>query len=455
MKYIPIINNLNYLILFMILKGINSLVVFPFRTLENNNIKTPFNIENTIYSNILIGDSEKISDIFYSSNIYSYYFDEEICKGDNFYSNNFSSNISLQEYVLDEDEDEKAIKINESLSFFIDLNLTKKIKIKNFPILIKINQINSAKLCLLIGLLFRTSGPFKLINFIEQLKLFKLIDNYAWTIKYISENEGLFIIGSEPHIYDTENYNESDLKTLNQPIIRNNYNWNINFNKIYSGKNIISENNFCIISHVNKFIMGNKEYNNAILKEFFLEYLNKNICHFHHDSLKQNYYYCNKSLFSKEDINNFPELSLFNADLEKNFIFNGEELFFEDKDFYYFKIYFNDYSQRNWLIGKMFLKKYQLIFDYDKRTIGYYSHKNILENERKNQSSQNSKNNNKLFTVILIIIIGILLILTKICFSHLLLNKHRKKLINELLEEENIKNKKSTENMLLDIIIEK
>ena len=153
MKYFLIKNNLNYLILFIILQDIYSLVVFPFRTLENNDIKTNFNIANTIYSNILIGDDEKLTDIFYSSNIHSYYFDEEICKGNNFYRNNLPSNISLREYVIiDEDEDIKAIKINESLSFYIDLDLTKKIKIKNFPILIKKHQLKSEKLCFLIGL---------------------------------------------------------------------------------------------------------------------------------------------------------------------------------------------------------------------------------------------------------------------------------------------------------------
>lgn len=465
MKFPNIFRILKFLILFLLFRTPFSLIVLPFKTISNNNeSNSSFNIHNYIYSNILIGDLNQSMDVFYSSNDHSYFLDEESCKGENYYFNNYSSyNITPQNYIDiegDEDEDSKAIKINETIYLYTNLNLSKIIEIKNFPLLIRKSQIITPKLCLLIGLLFRTQGTLKIINFIEQLKHFNLIDNLAWTMKYISENEGLLIIGSEPHIYDPLNYNESHLRTSKPRIIEYSNNWNINVNKIFSGNNLISINIFCIISQENKYIMGNKEYNNSIVNEFFGEYLNKNICFYHHDSFNQNYYYCNKNLFSKKDINKFPELCLLIIDLEENFVFSGEELFYEEKDFYYFKIYFNDFSQGSWLIGKMFLKKYQLIFNHDKKIIGYYKIKDDESNEeeKKKTSLSKTKNvNNMIFIlvillIILLIIIGILL--TKLYFSQLCSNKHRKKLVNELEDEDySSSNEKGKDNndMLLDM----
>lgn len=460
------IQTFKFWIILILFKDIYSLIVIPFKTIKTNNTNNPFNIKNSIYSDILIGNSEQLLDVFFTSNMYTYYLEEESCIGDNFYNNNLSLiNISSKDYII-LDEDEKAIQINETLYLYKDLNLKQKIKIDNFPILVKINQINSEKLCLLLGLLYRVSGPLKIINFFEQLKKFKLIESYTWTMKYTNENEGLFIIGNEPDIYDPKNYDASKLKLTKPNIIENSYSWTIFFNKIYSGKNLISENNFCIISLGNNYIMGNKEYNKSIYSEFFEEYINKNICYFHHDSYSQNYYYCNKKIFTKKDISKFPPLSLINVELEEKFIFNGEELFYEEKEFYYFKIYFNDFSPVGWLIGKIFLKKYQFIFNYDKKIIGYYSNKTINNNELGDEESnshlspfKNNNSNNKIYIIIitvilLLIIITIIFILIKFYFNHLCCTKQRKKLVNELLDEDNTINGENVnidKDMLVDM----
>ena len=389
MKYIRTFNYLKFLLTINICNEIYSLIVLPIKTIENNSRGiNVYSVANHIISNVLIGKNEQLLDVFYTSNLYAYYFDEENCLGNNYYANNLSSyNLSLKNYVMI-DDDEKAIQINESIYFFKDLNLTQRIEINDFPILIRINDINSQKLCLLIGLLFRVSGPIKILNFIEELKKQNAIESYTWTIKYTSETEGLLIIGEEPHIYDPEKYNETHLRTINPTIIENSYNWNIKFNKIYSGNNLIGENDFCMISHGIKYIMGTKEYNKSIVDNFFNEYINKNICNYHRDSFSQSYYYCDKKLFSKNDINKFPILLFLNVLLEEKFIFKGEELFFEGKDFYFFKIYFNEFSQGSWLIGKLFLKKYQLIFNHDKKLIGYYRINLTIDNEEENKKSQ-------------------------------------------------------------------
>jgi len=467
MEKIQIFNYLKCFIIFNIFKGAASLVVLPFKTIENNDTNTPFNFNNPIYSDILIRNSEQNLDVFFTSNMHSYYLDEDSCKGYNFYNNNISPNISDKDFIYLE-EDEKAIQINETLFLYKDLEMKKKIKIENFPIFIKISQINSEKLCLLIGLLFRISGPLKRISFFEELKKLKLIDSYSWTVKYTSENEGLLIIGEEPHIYDPNNYNKGHMRTLNPSILENAYSWTINFHKIYSGKNLISEQNFCIISHGNNYIMGNKEYNKSVVNEFFGKYLKSEICHYHNDRLFQSYYYCDKTKFSQEDIRSFPSLSFINVDLEEKFEFEGEELFYEKNGKYYFKVYFNDFSQGSWLIGKLFLKKYQFIFDYDKKVISYYktSDKNYdgfegegIDNKQKSQDDNINNNNNYLMYIIILISIFfmiIIILLIKFYFINLCSNKHRKKLVNELVDEDNaeyheIENKNKNKDILVDM----
>jgi hypothetical protein len=449
-----------------IFNEIYSLIVIPIKTIENNIVGiNAYSVANHIISNVLIGKNKQLIDVFYTSNMYTYYFDEENCLGNNYYTNNLSSyNLSLKNYIII-DDDEKAMQVNESIYFFKDLNLTQRIEINDFPILVRIDEINSQKLCLLIGLLFRVSGPLKILNFIEELKKQNAIESYTWTIQYTSETEGLFIIGEEPHIYDPEKYNETHLRTINPTIIENSYNWNIKFNKIYSGNNLISENNFCMISHEIKYIMGTKEYNKSIVDNFFKEYINNNICNYHHDSFSQSYYYCDKKLFSKNDINKFPILLFFNIYLEEKFIFKGEELFFEGKDFYFFKIYFNEFSQGSWLIGKLFLKKYQLIFNHDKKLIGYYRINLTNDNEEKIKNSPNQEiynnNINKFLYIffgilLLIIFIGVLILLINVFFKPLCCNKQRKKLVNELVDEEEFpdkenENEKRNKDQLMDI----
>ena len=458
---------LEFFIIFIIFKEAAPLVVLPFKTIENNDTNIPFNFNNPIYSDVLIGNSEQILDVFFTSNIHSYYLDEDSCKGYNFYNNNISPNISTKDYINLE-EDEKAIQINETLYLYKDFEFKKKIKIENFPIFIRISQLNSEKLCLLIGLLFRVSGPLKRISFFEELKKLKLIDSYSWTIKYTSENEGLLIIGEEPHIYDPNNYNKDHIKTLNPPILENAYSWTINFQKIYSGKNLISENNFCIISHANNYIMGNKEYNKSIVNEFFGKYLKSEICHYHNDHLFQSYYYCDKSKFSQEDIRSFPSISFINVDFGEKFVFEGEELFYEKNGKYYFKVYFNDFSQGSWLIGKLFLKKYQFTFDHDKKTISYYKANDenydddfggeSKDNKQKTGDNNNINNNYLIYIIILLSIffIVIIILLIKFYFINLCSNKHRKKLVNELVDEDNaeyheIENKNKNKDILVDM----
>ena len=89
------------------------------------------------------------------------------------------------------------------------------------------------------------------------------------------------------------------------------------------------------------------------------------------------------------------------------FEFNYNDLFDEYHNKIYFLVAFT--KATNWRIGKQFFKKYTVVFNQDKRTIGFY---------------KNSKNNvNFSLKLILLIILGIIIIF-------LLINIKYKKSLN-------------------------
>jgi hypothetical protein len=62
-------------------------------------------------------------------------------------------------------------------------------------------------------------------------------------------------------------------------------------------------------------------------------------------------------------------------ELNQNFILTKEDLFTEFKGYYYLNIVFPEYDEivPFWILGKIFLKKYQFIFDFNAKIIGYYT----------------------------------------------------------------------------------
>ena len=437
-------------VLFILINNIYSLIVIPFKTIPKKKSDSPFDVSNPVYSNLSIGEKEHSIDVFYTSDLEYYSLDEEICKGDNFYYKNSSLINITNADIIDLEDNQRAVSINETFYFYTDLELKKRIKVENFPILIQLNQINSQKLCILIGLLFRLSPIIKIINFIEILKQFKLTETYVWTIKYTSEYEGLLIIGNEPHVYDPTHYNSSHLRKVSPTITTNSYSWTITFNKIYSGNNVIDENIFCLISQRNSYILGSKDYNKSITVDFFGQYLSNSRCFYHYSGYSAGYYYCDKKSFSKNDITKFPDLIFHNVNLEEKFIFKGEDLFFEDEKYFYFKVYFNEFSQGSWVIGKTFLKKYQLIFDNDNKLIEYYviNITNSIDEKGEQSNGENganprARNNEKkllvyviILIIVFVIIVGVTIILIHLYGKKICCHRHRKKLVNELLEED-------------------
>ena len=118
-----------------------------------------------------------------------------------------------------------------------------------------------------------------------------------------------------------------------------------------------------------------------------------------------------------------------------NFEFTADDLFIKDNndnDKYYFQIIFNtDGLFHNWVFGKPLFKKYQMVFDQDKKTYGFYleNNFNIINTLPNNIANTSTKISWILVVFLLIVSLGLLYAL------HKLLPKIPRKLKANELEE--------------------
>ena len=122
-------------------------------------------------------------------------------------------------------------------------------------------------------------------NFISELKEKHEINSYDFSFKYTNtkEESGELIMGDLPHIYDSDNYKEENLRSAN--IIKGpTVYWGINFDIYLSSKYktkkdfilSVEEDGFFYIEEF--FITGSQKYFTYIEENFFQKYIDKRIC---------------------------------------------------------------------------------------------------------------------------------------------------------------------------------
>ena len=246
--------------------------------------------------------------------------------------------------------------------------------------------------------------------FIHKLKKEHLIKNLIFTIKYNSDNEGQFIIGEYPHIYDKD-YLKENFKFI---YMEYGLKWKIIFDDIKFNNFILNDKNCEFQINLN-IIFGTQEFKNIINNNFFNDKINKTCFKGFNDFYKYEYYYCNNNNFK----NDFQKIYFIIRQLNTSFELDYNDLFIKKNDLYYFLIAFR-INEQTWILGKPFLKKYQIIFDSDKKLIGLYK-----MNEKK-----------YLFINLIIIILFIIILIIELIYYNKCFNKKRKIRMNEI--EENI-----------------
>ena len=291
-------------------------------------------------------------------------------------------------------------------------------------------------------------------NLIKDCKDKKYINNRKFMLKYNTINDGLFIIGSEfKDIID--NYDENNIFTTKISKSVTIYRFGFDINKIQLdninvtlGTNVVGE-----INNDHFFIILGPQYLKNYSYYFFSKYLENKICTINiYDqdpkltlSGKYDVIECDKKKFGENDLKNLPKLYIYIDEYysEKKIYFDYKDLFTETKNKYFFNIIF-DRTRRNKIdLGKIFLKKYPVNFDFDNNILEIYN--NYIEKPKYNGDEQIENKDSNL--IIYIIISCILVIITGILgyFIGKYFNKIRKKRANELSDDYEYKNESPEE----------
>ena len=394
-------------------------------------------ILNNIYSEIFIGSpSQKIIG-FYSgkSEIFSLISDKcflDDSKYDLSLSKTFRKisnfNFSYKKY-------ENCCYAQENFEFE-SYNENDKIFFDNLKFFLTNAYNKNKNACALIGLRLNyqdmfIENPKNFIYYIIQYynNNIKKLNSFYWTFNYQNNNEGYLSIGDPPHIYDSLNYKNKKFNEFNIQARYSTLNWAIQFKQIFLNKgneNIFlkkySEGHNCVFYPELNIILSTIDYFNLIKKNFFTKFFKENICFIKNafisdinstiiKGLSGEYilFYCDRNKIREYDINKFynefPTLNFYFNLFNYNFTLNASDLFYEDE--INNKIFFLIGNKKNevdqWIFGKIFMKKFQFVFNTEMKTLGYYT-----ENNKNNDIKRRYLNNINYKNILILIIVVIL-----------------------------------------------
>ena len=426
------------LILFLFLcKNITNIVIkIPFKKEKITSISSL--LDNNIYTTIELGtpiQTLKIS-IFFNeinlvipclnfSSISNNFFNQS--KSKTFYNESLFTMIRLENKYRFEYQEFRG-KFSTENFYFLDEN-NNKIKFEKFGFLQSFSDLNFNNISIIkngfVGLKFKESFNNIDQNILYQLKNSKnenSIKSYSISIIYNNNFEGNIFIGDFPHEFEPKKFSFEYFKSKHINLDFYNFNWKINFDKIY----YLNENNFEFDLFLTaKFdlnfggILANSNYQKNVNESFFNEYFNKKKCENKIIKQKENneifyVYECDKKI----NINKFNEnIYFYSKEFNFTFVLDKNDLFLKFNDKIYFLVFFSDYFP-NWILGEPFFKKFNMIFNQEKKIVGFYSDFKKIK-----------KNYDKIIIIFLLIclIVCLLFFINKIYFK-----KNKKIRANEL-----------------------
>ena len=394
-----------------------NIITFPFQRILSPNIDESnfysHYAHNVIYTNLKIGTpiteikaqikTSQFSlcirnDSIYDYNTSSTYFQnsEEF----NPYNKDYTNAISSNETFIFGKESAKA----ENIKFL----LTKKSKFDLDGILgLKIYENNN-----------KVYGH----GLISQLKSKKIINNETFFFDFDKNNIniGELVIGEYPHLIDKykENYPYYQFKSAGLHIQTYDIKFEIKvISSYWYGKKF--ENDVKIeIDIESGYIIGSKYFEEAADK-FFTPYFRNKKCR--RDTVNVLYYayICDDDI----DISSFPEIKFYTGDADYNFTLTYEDVFVKKFGKTYFMIVFDTKGYNVfWTLGSTFIKRNSLVFDMNRRIVGFYD-KNIKD-----------KNNYTIY-IIIISLAGIIIIALVAFIIYKFVWKKRPKFANELEDD--------------------
>ena len=248
-------------------------------------------------------------------------------------------------------------------SFLFLNNKEVKIKTDKISFLIatsidnKFNYIDNAQ----IGLGLYDNSIIKEINLIYQLYERKYIYSYSYYFKFENDDKGKIIIG------EVINDNNSE-KILNYCRIFSSANtFQIIFDNVTYSNEDISFNN--IYAQFNFSFGGfiTNEKNKKIFDKFFNPLIENNLCQIEKKGIFS-FYSCDKNI----NVSKIQSIKFYHKGLNYTFELDYHDFFREYNNKYYCTIFFQNEYHVNWIFGQIFLKKYEILIEQDRKILGIY-----------------------------------------------------------------------------------
>ena len=467
--------NLKLPIIFIFFCFLNKLVfnyvVLPFNSEQkiiNSSLEFQEQLEkyferDKIISIISFGEDKKSLELYLSLNEYSFFLSNDACyESSNSSYNPFLSKsfINTTDYMDLFHNIKKYCRAIEKCTLYNDIFLNTNISINNLSFVFGVNAFNgkienTTKICGNLGLqIYNNKGnQFRNDYFVNSLKKSRIIDSYTWTIIYLNNTiekndilnytnkdyEGILICGINENDYKFI-FKTDNIKTIKAEARGANIYWditNIKTSYKYLNNNYELSDNRITFNNEIDYIICSHQFFNSLKDTFFSNPIKDNICTIIEKLYPMGSYViiCEKKILEK--IKEFPNISLIHEELDFIFELTYKDLFIEYNNKVIFLLIYNAYGSDFWSLGKIFMRKYPFIFDYDKKTINFVNIYNINKSDmdKKNQDNQNNDTKKRFWTIFKIILIVFLVKIGNvigIIIGVIFLNKKRKKRANEL-----------------------
>ena len=452
-------------------------IVFPIKIknklnqVNNENINSAssfidFIKNNQVATNIFFGSPPKLIEIYLTSERLDFILGEGFCvkNPDSDYNSSLSTSFQKSKVSHFSPAFINGFISKENIILYNNFNLSSNLSFEDVDFIncnpsteiFDINNNNS--ICGYIGLQISSSSDyFEWTSLIYQIKSENLIDNQKWSIIFnenmVNNYDGEFVLGIKEdeykNIFKFDNNIKNDYKAIYSLNTFSNMDYEIKFDEIYYNLN---NQNYTFHKFIQgifvidyDYIISNEDYFNSIKNIFFNTYLEKGICFIDkqkkyiktrkYDMQLLNIIFCEKNKIEINELKKFPKLYLKHIGLYQIFEFGFEELFLETKNYFIFKILLNEEKKSFWNFGRLFLKKYQFVFDNDQKAIFYLGINDFNKKSKTGEDNQNNNDNLKyklyLIFILAILIIGIA-VATGCYFGKIIFNKQKKKRANEL-----------------------
>ena len=366
-----------------------SYIVYPFKKSTKEKKSYPENLlQNDLEITLKIGTPPQSVDLNLRSRIYTFFVT--------------SSQVNLPYKLFNEKESTSLVQISKRETNFTNMEYSKGLKISE-SIYINDKELKGITLMLGTELAYNECGALglRLINshessndlsFIYQIKKYANLDSYTFTLKYKNDEEGDLIIGAYPHVYDNK-FNEKNFFYSKAGSNKNGVNWVLNFDIIkYNNKSVNVGSKKSLINIEYGLIQAPFKYKNYFKNNFYGDRCSEKF----NDKRNVTIVHCSSNF----DITSFKDLIFELKDIETQFVFTYKDLFIKENNEYIFGIVFDedvDAKDPTWIFGKPFMKKYELVYDLDRKIIGLY--------KEGNESPSEKSKVNVVFIILLIILI--------------------------------------------------